>query len=88
MWTGVRSSSYYSLTLWGAPEHWNSHAYFLKLIEVPALIFTKCAVIYNGKDHHNIHQGVPAIPLEDKLRSAFQHLGLLKGHSQARTAPE
>lgn len=88
MWTGVRSRSYYSLTLWGASEHWNSHEYFLKLMEVPALIFTECAVIYNWKDHRNIHHGVPTVPLVDKLGPAFQHLGLLKGHTQATTGPE
>lgn len=55
MWTGVRSRSYYSMTLWGVSEYWNGHEYFLKLMEVPALIFTECAVIYNVKDHRNIH---------------------------------
>ena len=67
MWTGVRSRSHYSLTLWGASEHCNSYEYFLKLIKVPTLIFTACAMIYNGKDHHNIHQGVLTVPSVDEL---------------------
>ena len=82
MWTGVRSRSYYSLTLWGASELWKSHEYFPELMEVPALIFTECAVIYNGKDHRCIHQGALAVPLVDEL--AFQRLGQFKGHTRAR----
>lgn len=84
MWKGVWSGSYYSLTLWGASEHWNSHEYFLKLIAVPALIFTECAVIYNGKDHRGIHQGVLTVPLAAKLGPAFQHPGQFKVHTVAR----
>lgn len=36
MWMGVRSRSHYSVTLWCGPEHYNSHEYFLKLMEAPA----------------------------------------------------
>lgn len=89
MWTGVGSGLYYTLTLWGASEHSKKkHEYLLKLMEVPALIFTECAVIYNGKDHRNIYQVVLTVPLEDKLGPAFQHLEQFKGHTQARTGPE
>lgn len=79
MWTGVMSRSYYSLTLRGASERWNSHEYFLKLMAAPALIFTKCAVIYNGKDHRGIHQRLPAVPLVDQPWPAFSILDSSKG---------
>ena len=77
MWTGVRSRSYYSMTLWGVSEHWNGHEYFLKLMEVPALIFTECAVIYNVKDHRNIHWG--GVSLIDKLGLHFSSMDCSKG---------
>lgn len=73
-WTGARSRSYYSPTLWGVSERWNSHEYIIKLMEMPALIFTECATIYNGKDHLSIHQGAPTVLLVDEPGPAFQHL--------------
>lgn len=88
MWTGVMSRSYYSLTVRGASEQRNSHEYFLKLIEGPTLIFTQWTVIYNGRDHRDIHQGLQTVPSVDKVVFAFQHLGQFKGHSQAMVKPQ
>jgi len=48
-----------------------SHEYFLKIMELPALIFTEGAVIYTGKDHGDIHPGVLTVPLVDKLWPHF-----------------
>lgn len=83
MQTGVRSRSYYSQTLWGASDHCYSREYFLKLIELPALIFTECAVIYNGKGQWSNHEEVLTIPRADPLQ--FQHHGQLKVQTQTTT---
>lgn len=48
-------------------------------MEVPALIFTECAVIYNVKDHRNIHWGGGVVSLIDKLGLHFSSMDCSKG---------